>query len=340
MFAVCHGEASSGATHVPTAIQGNILNLAVAASTSCAILEPHSDVLCWGTGIQPPTVTCSSGSTASQVFLWENTVSDTINGAILCSNKQLIRWNSNNDTLAPINSVTHVSSSPTNLCYTVNSTGTCLDFTVPGGLAGFASKTFAGDASTCVLLNVGTSSISCYGSLSSINTSKPIGSLYFQDARLSGNIGCFQWDNGWLCSPVANDVAAESLVQLWPFVTSAKSNSPVGLGPLDVWYNFNSSKGILCAVRQQSKEVWCQGTGFLNAGDMNDAVFQMNAENTNDAANVYISPTHICTTINQQTYSWVWIVALAFIAVLLILIYLSYKHNAKQPNVESYRIMY
>jgi hypothetical protein len=274
------------------------------------------------------------------VFLWENTVSDTINGAILCSNKQLIRWNSNNDTLAPINSVTHVSSSPTNLCYTVNSTGTCLDFTVPGGLAGFTSKTFAGDASTCVLLNVGTSSISCYGSLRSINTSKPIGSQYFQDARLSGNIGCFQWDNGWLCSPVANDVAAESLVQLWPFVTSAKSNSPVGLGPLDVWYNFNSSKGILCAVRQQSKEVWCQGTGFLNAGDMNDAVFQMNAENTNDAANVYISPTHICTTINQQTYSWVWIVALAFIAVLLILIYLSYKHNAKQPNVESYRIMY
>jgi hypothetical protein len=340
MFAVCHGEASSGATHVPTAIQGNILDLAVAKDTSCAILEPHSDVLCWGTGLQPPTVTCSSGSTASEIHVWENTISNTINGAILCSNQDLIQWNSNNDTITTIQSVSHVSSAPTNLCYTVNGTGTCLDFTVPGGLAGFASKTFAGDASTCVLLNIGTSSISCYGSLSSLDTSIPSGSSFFVDARLSGNIGCFQWNNGWLCLPVANDTGAESLVQLWPFVTSAKSNSPVGLGPLDVWYNFSSSKGILCAVRDQSKETWCQGTGFTSAGDMNDAVFQINAENTQDAANVYISSTHICTTINQQSYSWVWIVAFAFIAFLLILIYLSYKHNSKVPKVESYRIMY
>lgn len=340
MFAVCHGEASSGATHVPTAIQGNIQQLAVAKNTSCAILQPHADVLCWGTGLQPPTVTCSGGSTATDIFTWENTVTNEMNGAILCSNNILLQWDSNNNVIPPILSVTHASSSPTNLCYTVNGTGSCASFAVPGGLAGFASKTFAGDASACVLLTTGNSSISCYGSLSSLDTSIPAGSSNFVDARLSGNVGCFQWNNGWLCLPVANDVAAESLVQLWPFVTSAKSNSPVGLGPLDVWYDFSNSKGILCAVRDQSKEVWCQGTGFTNAGDMNDAVFQMNAENTAEAANVYISPTHICTVINQQSYSWVWIIAFAFIAFLLILIYLSYKHNAYKPHVESYRIMY
>lgn len=336
MFAVCHGEASSGATHVPTALQGNIYDLAVGKNSSCAIVNPNADIVCWGVGLQTPTNSCIN-STASQIFVWENTVSHEMNGAVLCSNNTLIQWNSNNDVIPPITSVTHVSAAPTNLCYTKNGTGSCADFTVPGGLAGFASKTFAGDASTCVLLNVGNSSVSCYGSLSSLNVIIPNGSSYLQDARLSGNIGCFLWNKGWLCLPKANDASAENLSQLWPFVTSAKSGSPVGLGPLNLWYDFTNSKGVLCSIREQSTEAWCQGTGFTDAGDMNDAVFQMNAEDTSNAQKTLVASTHLCTTMGATSYSWVWILIFLFIALFLLLIYLSYKHNVNKPEVNSYR---
>lgn len=340
MFAVCHGEASSGATHVPTALQGNIIELGVAKNSTCAIVEPYSDVVCWGTGLQSPYVSCTAGSKPIEINLWESTVSNTINGAILCSNQDLIQWNSANDIIPLVSSVTQTSCAPTNFCYSRNYSGSCTDFDIPLSYNGFVSQTYAGDASACVYLTIGNPDIDCLGSLSNLNTiTKPPGATSIRDTRLSGNIACIEYNTGWQCITSASDASAENLVQLWPFVTSAKSLYPVGLGPLDLWYDFTNSKGILCAIREQSKETWCQGTGFTDAGDMNDAVFQMNAENTYDAAKVFVASTHICTLINQQSYSWVWIIVLLFIAILLIIIYLSYKHNAHKPNVDSYRIL-
>lgn len=336
MFAVCHGESEGGGTHVPSGLQGNIQWIAVGRDTSCAVVNPASDVVCWGTSLPPPPVSCSGTATATQVFVWENTSLSQMNGAILCSNQSVMMWNSSAST--SVTSVTHVSSSPSNLCYVVNSTATCLNSNsrVPVGLAGFASKSFAGDAGACIQLKVGTNSLSCFGSYSSFSLAQQTGQTLL-DADLSGPVACMRWSNGWLCTSTNNSPAANSLAQLWPLISSQKSTGPVALGSLSVWSEFANSQGVLCAVDPNTKQVWCQGSGYGLEGDTSNAVFLMNAETTVDAQMVAVGPTHICALVQGQTTPWAWIVIFGFIALFLIAIWLAWRHYTKEIALTSFR---
>lgn len=336
MFAVCHGESEGGGTHVPSGLQGNIEWIAVGRDTSCAVVNPASDVVCWGTSLPPPPVSCSGGATTTQVFVWENRAASQMNGALLCSNQQLYTWNSS--ATSNVTSVTHVSAAPTNLCYVRNATATCLGSTVPGGLAGFASKSFAGDAGGCIQLNLGTNSLSCFGSYSSVTFAQQAGQT-LQDAALSGPVACLRWSNGWLCTTTNNSAAADSLAQLWPLVGSQKTTGPVGLGSLSVWSEFTNSQGILCVIDPNTKQVWCQGSGYGLNGDTTNAVFLMNAENTVDAQMVAVGPTHICALVQGQKTPWAWILIFGFIALFLIAVWLAWRHYSKEVSVASYRIL-
>ena len=336
MFAVCHGESEGGGTHVPSGLQGNIEWIAVGRDTSCAVVNPASDVVCWGTSLPPPPVSCSGTATATEVFVWENRSLSQMNGAMLCSNKNVLTWNSSAS--STVTSVTHVSSSPTNLCYVVNATATCLNSTVPGGLAGFASKSFAGDGGACIQLNVGTNSLSCFGSYSGLSVTQQTGQTLL-DADISGPVACLRWSNGWLCNTTNNSAAAQSLAQLWPLMSSQKSTGPVSLGSLSVWSEFSTSQGILCAVDPNTKQVWCQGSGYGLEGDTSNAVFLMNAENTVESQMVAVGPTHICALVQGQTTPWAWILILGFIALFLMAVWLAWRHYSKEVAVQSYRLL-
>jgi hypothetical protein len=259
-----------------------------------------------------------------------------MNGAMLCSNKNVLTWNSSAS--STVTSVTHVSSSPTNLCYVVNATATCLNSTVPGGLAGFASKSFAGDGGACIQLNVGTNSLSCFGSYSGLSVTQQTGQTLL-DADISGPVACLRWSNGWLCNTTNNSAAAQSLAQLWPLMSSQKSTGPVSLGSLSVWSEFSTSQGILCAVDPNTKQVWCQGSGYGLEGDTSNAVFLMNAENTVESQMVAVGPTHICALVQGQTTPWAWILILGFIALFLMAVWLAWRHYSKEVAVQSYRLL-
>lgn len=321
---------------MPSGLQGNITWISVGRDTSCAVVNPSADVVCWGTGLIPPPVTCSGPATATQVFVWEDRSLSQMNGAVLCSNQDLLLWNSSaSSTVGP---VAHASASPTDLCYVINSTATCVTASVPGALDGFASKSFAGDEGGCVQLNLGTNSLSCFGSYSAVTFAQQINETLL-DADLSGPVACLRWSNGWLCTTTNGAPGAESLAQLWPLVTSQKSTGPVGLGSLSVWSEFSNSQGILCVVDPNTKQVWCQGSGYGLNGDTTNAVFLMNAENTVDAQMVAVGPTHICALVQGSTTPWAWIVVFGFLVLFLLALWLAWRHYAKEVVVKSYRVL-
>jgi hypothetical protein len=159
------------------------------------------------------------------------------------------------------------------------------------------------------------------------------------DADLSGPVACLRWSNGWLCTTTNDSPAANSLAQLWPLVTSQKSTGPVALGSLSVWSEYTNSQGILCAIDPNTKQVWCQGSGYDLSADTSNAVFLMNAENTTDAQMVAVGPTHICALVQGQTTPWAWVLIFGFVALFLIAVWVAWRHYSKEVHVQSYRIL-
>lgn len=350
MYALCHGAATSAATHVPSGLQGNIRTLAVADNATCVIAASEDRrVTCWGSGIPSPVngilpnTQCGPNGVPEDIFLWTVNSTGLLEGAVQCSDNSLHSWSTGNPTLSQFASnIQSASSAPRNFCWvSADDTASCTEFSGALGGTGQAVNVWAGDYGACIQKAGGGYSVSCYGSYSGLGYSS---NLSITNAELSGPLACFQNSQGWFCSNTqANYPLATNLAQLW--ANKDKYPSTItSLETLSHWTEF-ADAGVLCMKYTDSgtkdSTIWCNGTGFSGNGesDLTDAVFQINAMDTSDVKQVHVAPSHVCLVLDSKGNVLLWIVVIAFIAFFALVLYLGIRNFRVERKLKSFRLL-
>lgn len=326
MLAVCHGRAEGGATHVPVALQDHIEQIATSIDNTCVLLDSGT-VSCWGSTLSAVNDPCLD-STIESIYTWDQ--GGESHAAALCSSQHLVRWNgTKNQNITTISGVSNVSRAPTNVCYVRGTLGSCTNFAL--GLIGPVDRVFAGDQGACYKPE-GIDILTCIGRYAGSTITYDPDSLL--DVKLAGGVMCAQYTNGWQCQTAtsvtnADASAARNLSEIWNLVgTSPQSHVP--LGPLDMYAEWGSASGALCAVRTETNQIWCQGTGFSVGGDVQDGIFNLNVEDTADSQAVSVAKTHACVLISTPSSNWAWVIfGLILLLAVIALIFGIYEYRVR-----------
>lgn len=333
MLAVCHGDAKSGATHVPVGLQQHVKRIGTALNATCAVTD-DAFVTCWGTGIAEPDAGTYCAGAAQNVALAN--VNGTVTGAIQCPDA-IVLWNGS--ILATATGASGLDASPTALCFVSNTSAACFGAAVPSVYDGQTGLVIAGDAGGCVSL-AGQDSVSCFGLYSQTDVPWRPGHA-LQGGALSGGAMCFQWDDGWACQTASGAMGPEesaamsALTTLWSLAQTSPSSGPLDFDALDVAASWGSVTGSLCVIRTQTNQAWCQGTGFNVTGDVVDGVYTINAENTADAKFVSVAPSHVCVVVADPTSVWPWVVFGIILLFILLGFALAWRHYRKEAMLAS-----
>ena len=346
MFALCHGQAEGGATHVPASLQSHIEKIAVAPNNTCVVLD-SGEMSCWGKNISTLDTVCQ-GSTIKDIYMFENSFSSplaTITAAAHCADNKLYFWDgTKQQNVLTITGVTQVSSSPTDLCFLrpeAEDIAACANFPNPAlsiGVSNDVRRIYAGDEGGCIELE-SANQVECYGKYANTTVSYRSG-VQLQDMRISGGVVCSKWTDGWTCQVAysvtnANVAASRNLSSVWSMVGTTPQNVSVFDG-LDVYQQWGSATGALCAIRTASNQVWCQGTGFNNVGDTTDGIFLLNFENTADSKAVDVCRTHACVLIEDPSsaFAWVFFCIVLFLFIVALLYGIKLARDAKKIKLQ------
>jgi hypothetical protein len=127
-------------------------------------------------------------------------------------------------------------------------------------------------------------------------------------------------------------IAVQSLITLWPLTYTGPSANPIQFNSLDVNAQWGSATGQLCVILNANSQVWCQGTGFNDSPDIIDAIYVINTENTADANQIVISPTHLCAAVKDPAQWWPWIVFLCIFIIVLFFFWVAWKYMREAEN--------
>lgn len=332
MLGLCHGSAVSGATHVPLALQHNISFMAVTQDATCATML-NGELSCWGNQATVPPTYCMNHGVQVQIATSQD---NTMFGAVLCNDvsQSLYLWsNSTFISAGSVTSVSQLSGSNNGICYVKEQTGYCIGTSYSGSFLQTYEPNntlliFAGDDGGCV--QTLDTSITCFGLYSQTVVDARTQTLL--NAAISGGAMCFQWSDGWQCQTASGvmgkdeAIAVQSLITLWPLTYTGPTANPIPFYSLDVNAQWGSATGQLCVILSTNSQVWCQGTGFNDSPDIIDAIYVINTENTADAKQIVISPTHLCAAVSDPAQWWPWLVFLCIFIIVIFLFWVAWKY--------------
>lgn len=328
MYGVCVGDDESGASIIPPFLQGEIKALALTDGGTCAIVK-NNDIACWGKTINVPTERCTQ---LKELYLFQ-TSNGSASSAQLCTDNKLIISDYKGLVLNTYTNVTSVSRSPTNVCFIQNTnTATCYNSNVNANAILHASKVFAGDFGSCVLLNYAPlPSLSCIDSYSTFESLVTY-ETSFLDAKFSGPMGCFQFKDGWYCSSSVmgyTDILAKNM---WSTADNTNNNI-LKVQDLDFYTPFQLSRSnILCTTFLNTNDVWCEGFSAKNGMNLLD----LNKYDTTNTSQVLVSNTHACCLIQSKNSFWFVITVFLFIFLLLIAVYMGIRKFNQKPQFKRY----